>query len=70
MGVMGKINGENCWMAILKKTNRYFYRSNKTIPLLLIGAGVVFIVLGIFRGEVAIVFTKAIRICLECIGIG
>lgn len=32
--------------------------------------GAVFIVLGIMRGEQRIVLQKAIRICLECIGIG
>ena len=57
-------------MAILKKINDHFHENNKTIPLLLVGAGLAFIVLGVYRGEVAIVFTKAVRICLECIGIG
>lgn len=29
-----------------------------------------FIVLGISRGDTAVVLRKAIRICLECIGVG
>lgn len=32
--------------------------------------GLVMMGYGVFRGELATVFTKAINICLECIGIG
>ncbi len=32
--------------------------------------GLAMMVYGISRGEVAVVFTKAVNICLECIGIG
>lgn len=32
--------------------------------------GIAFMVFGIYRGEMATVLAKAIRICLECIGIG
>ncbi|MBE5937728.1 MAG: hypothetical protein E7265_06830 [Lachnospiraceae bacterium] len=32
--------------------------------------GLVFMAIGIWRGEVAEVCSKAIKICLECIGIG
>lgn len=45
---------------------------NKTvipkIAALITGGG--FIALGIFRGEVNDILMKAVRICLECIGIG
>ncbi|WP_345788170.1 CD1871A family CXXC motif-containing protein [Desulfosporosinus acididurans] len=36
----------------------------------LIVGGILFICVGIYRGEVQIVLIKAINICLECIGIG
>ncbi len=32
--------------------------------------GIAMMAYGIFRGEMTIVFTKAVSICLECIGIG
>ena len=34
------------------------------------GAGLLMMCYGIFRGEAAVVLTKAINICMECIGIG
>ncbi|MEM1483254.1 CD1871A family CXXC motif-containing protein [Oscillospiraceae bacterium PP1C4] len=33
-------------------------------------AGLSFLVIGALRGEASTVLTKAIHICLECIGIG
>ena len=38
--------------------------------MLLLTAGAVFMAAGIYRGEMATVFIKAVNICLECIGIG
>lgn len=32
--------------------------------------GAAMMAFGVYRGELSEVFTKAIRICLECIGIG
>lgn len=32
--------------------------------------GVLFMLAGVYRGEVLVVWTKAVNICLECIGIG
>ncbi|MFA7661473.1 MAG: CD1871A family CXXC motif-containing protein [Anaerovoracaceae bacterium] len=36
----------------------------------MLGIGLALLTFGVVRGEAAVVFTKAIRICLECIGIG
>lgn len=40
------------------------------IGLVLLLAGLVFLVIGIVNGEPFYVWQKAIRICLECIGLG
>jgi hypothetical protein len=44
--------------------------SGRVVPFMICAAGVIFIVLGMSRGEAAAVLMKAIHICLECIGIG
>lgn len=31
---------------------------------------ILFVVYGVYRGEVSIVLNKAVNICLECIGLG
>lgn len=43
---------------------------NWIVPSCLLFAGFLMIALGIMRGEHHIVLEKAIKICLECIGIG
>ncbi len=36
----------------------------------LIATAIAFVCYGAYRGEVESVFSKAIRLCLECVGIG
>ena len=40
------------------------------IRLALLSVGVIMVVFGVLRGEAGIVLAKAIRLCLECVGIG
>ncbi|MBS6395579.1 MAG: hypothetical protein KH452_00295 [Clostridiales bacterium] len=44
-------------------------KQNRTAWFLILLAAV-FLGTGILRGEAAVVFTKSVNICLECIGIG
>lgn len=43
---------------------------NQWIGLLLLTLSAVFLAIGVVRGEAETVLTKAVYVCLECIGIG
>ena len=45
-------------------------RFRKILCVSLLILGIAMIILGVFRGEAENVFEKAVRICMECIGIG
>ena len=61
-------------MLLLEKDKRKSENmKKKEFPLKALVAsltGVAFMAFGIYRGEMMTVFQKAIKICLECIGIG
>lgn len=43
---------------------------SKFTGLVIAALGLAVMGFGIYRGEVSVVFTKAVNICMECIGIG
>ena len=45
-------------------------KSINALRTLLFVSAAIFVLVGLFRGEAGIVLTKAVYICLECIGIG
>lgn len=46
------------------------YKKGYSITCALTVIGVVLVIVGIVRGEPVAIYDKAIRICMECIGIG
>lgn len=44
----------------------------KKVPLwpIGLGIGVIFLIIGLFQGQLEEIYRKAVMICLECIGIG
>lgn len=45
-------------------------KNRQFLQLLFMASGIVLLAVGVFRGELETLLTKAIYICLECIGIG
>lgn len=45
-------------------------QNNRWVPIALMVAGLALLALGFWRGEADTILKKAVRICLECIGIG
>lgn len=45
-------------------------RVSKYIKYIILVLSILFIYVGIQRGEETLVFQKAVKICLECIGVG
>ena len=43
---------------------------NIIMPTVILLAGFVMMIVGIWRGELEMIFRKAVVVCLECIGIG
>ncbi|MDE6719409.1 MAG: hypothetical protein K2J68_06080 [Treponemataceae bacterium] len=60
-GLLAKVKWQSCFSKLLQKS---FFK----ISLLLIATA--FIAIGISRGENTLVLQKAVRICMECIGLG
>lgn len=57
--------------ALKKKGVLRLFRINKTVlQLVLLAIGVAMLCFGALRGEADTVLAKAIRLCLECVGIG
>lgn len=58
----------------MNKTKKTYYESNPrlvySIRIALLAVAVSFLVLGIVNGGARDVFNKAIRICMECVGLG
>lgn len=50
--------------------NKYPTQIRIATQAFLVVLSIVFILIGASRGEVESVFGKAIRLCLECVGIG
>lgn len=53
-----------------KERSNQFLKSKQILQLVLLAAGIILVTYGVARGEAAVVLSKAIKLCLECVGIG
>ena len=53
-----------------KERSNQFLKNKQILQLVLLAAGIILVTYGIARGEAAVVLSKAIKLCLECVGIG
>lgn len=55
----------------VQKGERKLFQSKKAmIQVILLAVGAAMLCYGAWRGEVQVVLSKAVRLCLECVGIG
>lgn len=50
--------------------NKLLHSKKALLQIALLVCGMVMIYFGINRGEAAMVLNKAVKLCLECVGIG
>jgi len=60
---------KDCWITSVRNSGE-IPMNKKSLRILLLGGGAVLIILGVALDEAVSVYAKAVRICLECIGIG